>query len=706
MQLLPNGKAQWIDANGAPLANGTVGFYAPGTLTPRTTYQDQAGTIPNANPINLDSRGQAIVWGSGTYRQIVKDASGVTIWDQIVVAPVNATDLGSSTGASLIGYGNTTLDLILKNNSDIVVDSVGAIRALDHTLFTKAFADGYYVAGGPGGGFFWYDSTDTTSADNGGTIIVATDGARWKRISQPAINVQDFGARGDNTGDDYNAISAARDFAWSVQKSLVIPQGVYPHSQKLEFCVGNNFKVLGIGFPTLRYTGSTSGPAVSIDAGATSYKYGLEFLDINIEGNASATDGLYLRALAHSRIRARVWDCTQNACNIVSGVCNDVELRLTSVGGRVGAPNVKPANGLTLNSRVAGDYVAWCTFRNTIAENVTGRGYNIIDATGNVFLGGTSEGNPLGIYVGVASRLNTFQNIDMESNTGNGEGNDVTVFGTANKFIGIQCLSTAATYNVSMQGGDNNSFVGCSLRSVNVQSTSAYTAFHACRFSDNAALGIHGAGTYTTISCVLENNSGVQSAVLDDYSAGVRANRLAVRAASNNTISADIVGLGNTSATSSLRARNGDGTVLVNVTDDGYFYSPAVYAKTTANGANVFVGSDGSVLRSTSALKYKDVVGPIEDSMIDGVLGLSGFIYTAKGNPEGGRYVGMAADHFDAAGLKEFVFYNEEGEVESLFYERLTVIHNEAIKRLREQNKALEERLIALENPAPVEGAA
>lgn len=625
---------------------------------------------------------------------------------QTAIANLLVDGAGDTVLSLLANPTDKTLGVSLVGGAGRVVNSIAELRTLLKTKNPSAFVLSYYGDGKAGGGPFQLDPNDSTSTDNGGTIIVASDGGRWKRVNQSVVNVQDFGARGDNTGDDYAAIVAARDYAWSGLKTLVIPYGVYPHSQKLEFCMGNNFKVHGIGFPTLRFTGTASSVAVSIDAGATSYRYGLEFLDINIEGNSNVTDALYMRALAHSRIRARAWDCTQNACNIVSGVCNDAELRLTSVGGRVGAPNIKPANGLTLNSRVAGDYVAWCTFRNLIAENVTGRGFNIIDATGNLFIGGTSEGNPLGIYVGAASRFNTFQNIDMEANTGNGEGNDITVFGSGNSFIRVQCLSSAATYNVSMQGGDNNSFIGCSLRSVNVQSTSAYTAFHACRFSDNAALGIHGAGTYTTISCVLENNSGVQSAVLDDYSAGVRANRLAVRAASNNTISADIVGLGNTSATSSLRLRNGDGTLLVNVTDDGYFFSPAVYAKTTANGANVFVGSDGSVLRSTSALKYKDVVGPIEDSMIDGVLGLSGFIYTAKGNPEGGRYVGMAADHFDAAGLKEFVFYNEEGEVESLFYERLTVIHNEAIKRLREQNKALEERLIALENPAPVEGAA
>lgn len=111
--ILPNGKTQFIDQNGAPLAGGQVFFYAPGTSNPQATYKDQALTIANTNPIQLDSRGQAVIWGSGTYRQVVQDASGVTIWDQViadVTAGVSAqisglsTNLSAATGSGLVGF--------------------------------------------------------------------------------------------------------------------------------------------------------------------------------------------------------------------------------------------------------------------------------------------------------------------------------------------------------------------------------------------------------------------------------------------------------------------------------------------------------------------------------------------------------------------------------------------------------------------------
>ncbi|MDN7873853.1 pectate lyase [Burkholderia aenigmatica] len=63
-----------------------------------------------------------------------------------------------------------------------VVDSVAALRALSKTTYSNAFTTGYYAANDGAAGAYRLDPTDTTSADNGGTIIVAADGGRWKKL--------------------------------------------------------------------------------------------------------------------------------------------------------------------------------------------------------------------------------------------------------------------------------------------------------------------------------------------------------------------------------------------------------------------------------------------------------------------------------------------------------------------------------------------
>ena len=66
--LLPNSKQAYVAASGAPLSGGKVYTYAAGTTTPQTTWSDAAGTVANANPVILDSRGEASIFWVGTYK--------------------------------------------------------------------------------------------------------------------------------------------------------------------------------------------------------------------------------------------------------------------------------------------------------------------------------------------------------------------------------------------------------------------------------------------------------------------------------------------------------------------------------------------------------------------------------------------------------------------------------------------------------------
>lgn len=84
---IPAAKQQFFDANGDPLAGGSVYFYIPSTSTPKNTWGDAALSVLNTNPVVLDGSGMAAIYGVGSYRQVVQDALAVTIWDSVTEAP-------------------------------------------------------------------------------------------------------------------------------------------------------------------------------------------------------------------------------------------------------------------------------------------------------------------------------------------------------------------------------------------------------------------------------------------------------------------------------------------------------------------------------------------------------------------------------------------------------------------------------------------
>lgn len=60
--LSPYTKQKFTDNNGQPLAFGKITTYAAGTTNQIATYVDSTGSVPNANPIILNFRGEADIW--------------------------------------------------------------------------------------------------------------------------------------------------------------------------------------------------------------------------------------------------------------------------------------------------------------------------------------------------------------------------------------------------------------------------------------------------------------------------------------------------------------------------------------------------------------------------------------------------------------------------------------------------------------------
>lgn len=82
--LLPlvNPDQQFCDANGVPMAGGTITTYIPGTDTLKNVWQDAEQTALQTNPIVLDAAGRCLMYGVGDFRLVLKDAAGNLIWDQ------------------------------------------------------------------------------------------------------------------------------------------------------------------------------------------------------------------------------------------------------------------------------------------------------------------------------------------------------------------------------------------------------------------------------------------------------------------------------------------------------------------------------------------------------------------------------------------------------------------------------------------------
>jgi hypothetical protein len=138
--LLPDPKQHFYDLIGRPLALGKVYTYAAGTTTPKATYQDLAGTIPNTNPITLDARGECVMYGDGRYRIILKDVLGITIWDRDNIEAAQSTvdgaisslkaDLANATdaakGDALIGVRASFAGAASRTQHDKNADSISA----------------------------------------------------------------------------------------------------------------------------------------------------------------------------------------------------------------------------------------------------------------------------------------------------------------------------------------------------------------------------------------------------------------------------------------------------------------------------------------------------------------------------------------------------------------------------------------------------
>ena len=201
--LMPQGKQQYFTAGGIPLVGGKVYTYAAGTTTPLATYTTSAASTPNANPVILDSRGEAsIFFSAANYKIVVKDSLDSTIWTQDNLpgdqAATILANLAASTGSSLVGHiasgsGAVATTVQAKLREFVSPEGYGAVGdsvANDRAAFAAAFAasDSVRLVAGK---TYWLGNVTSNSAVfsftgsnkiidfNGAKVTITTSGGNY-----------------------------------------------------------------------------------------------------------------------------------------------------------------------------------------------------------------------------------------------------------------------------------------------------------------------------------------------------------------------------------------------------------------------------------------------------------------------------------------------------------------------------------------------
>lgn len=102
--------------------------------------------------------------------------------------------------------------------------SVAEMKASDTAIVGRPCVTlGYYAANDGGGAVYIVRSKTDSDTDDGGSIIVMDNGNVAELIADGAVNVRQFGAKGDGTTDDTAAIQHALDKS----DNVIVPAGTY-----------------------------------------------------------------------------------------------------------------------------------------------------------------------------------------------------------------------------------------------------------------------------------------------------------------------------------------------------------------------------------------------------------------------------------------------------------------------------------------------
>ena len=294
------------------------------------------------------------------------------------------------------------------------------------------------------------------------------------------FNVKAYKAKGDGVTDDASAITAALDAAENAGGGTVyFPAGTYAYATSPNFA-RRGVNILAERGAVFQHIGA--GNAFILDGGSTGPGQGLfgnKYTNITVAGNSNSTNGIFVRAV-HHYIFDHPW--VKGCSAMGSGIRCD-----WNIGGEWRTPRVtvneaswttQPLHGMRFSQRDPGEDCAALVITDPIMEGLNRSGaYGLYfeNAFSNTVIGGTSESNDSGLFLGTGAYNNQFLQFEMEANTVL----DVRIEGFLNQFDGLIFQK-----GILIIGGtaNNNLFRGGQGDSITIDNTGGTPNFN--RFRD------------------------------------------------------------------------------------------------------------------------------------------------------------------------------------------------------------------------------
>ena len=398
--LTPSPVMQFFDNAGNPLSGGKLYTYQAGTSTPLATYTDQGGATPNANPVVLNTRGEANIWlGTSLYKFTLKDSTDALIWTSDNIGGVATVPaLAASSGSSMIGF----------------------------------------IQAGTG-------------------AVARTEQSKLRDF----VSVKDFGAVADGSTSDTTAIQAAITSLSATGGTVFFPLGDYASTATIT--IPDEIILQGCGNQGTRILHSGAGVCLQFGNNPSAVKRGLGCRDMGIlmsqkTATAISTKGIvggvfeniYIEgSIETGRTDVGVVIDSGNASTFFNTFKNiDINhiqngFKIVTTGSANGTDNT------FINCSVFGD-------RTTVGAASVGVSCGAFQGNGSVWLGGNLENCGTGFLALTGANNFAVMSCRFENNTIDSQKNSLSY-----PWQFINCTNLTTIVNNGGSGYDSDTYVGC-----------------------------------------------------------------------------------------------------------------------------------------------------------------------------------------------------------------------------------------------------